>query len=78
MNVKKSEVLKCDIPLFKRIWCKWFVSAENGDVLFSILTSITLRVSSTGIEISEIAITGMFSSFIEKTSTSLAEEAVEI
>ena len=46
--------------------------------LFNILTNITLRVSSTGIEINEIAITGIFSSFIEKTSTSLAEEAVEI
>ena len=77
-KVKKSDVLKCVIPLFKRIWCKWFVSAEKGDFLFNTLTSITLRVSSTGIEINEIAITGIFSSFIEKTSTSLVDEAVEI
>ena len=78
IKVKKSEVLKCVIPLFKRIWCKWFVSAENGDVLFNILTIMTLNVSRTGIEINEIAITGIFSIFIEKTSTRLAVEAVEI
>ena len=51
---------------------------QKTEIFYLILTNITLRVSRTGIEISEIAITGIFSSFIEKTSTSLAEGAVEI
>ena len=50
---------------------------RKGRFLFDILTNITLKVSSTGIEIKEIAITGIFSSLIEKTSTSLRLEQLK-
>ena len=71
IEVKKNEVLRCDIPLSSNMWCRWFLSGAKGDILFDILTSITLRVSRTGMDIIDIAITGIFSSFIENTSTKL-------
>ena len=67
ITVKNNEVLRWDIPLSNKMWCKWFLSAVKGDFLFNNLTNITLKVSNTGIEIIEIAITGIFSSRIEKT-----------
>ena len=70
ITVKNNDVLRCDIPLSSKIWCMWFLSAAKGDFLLIILTNITLRVSRTGMDIIDIAITGIFSSRIEYKLTS--------
>ena len=73
ITVKNNDVLRCDIPLSSKIWCIWFLSAANGDFLLIILLNITLKVSRTGMEIIDIAITGIFSGCILYKITSNEE-----
>ena len=53
-------------PLSIKIWWMWFLYAAKGDFLFKILTSMTLKVSKTGIFIMATANTARFSTFVEK------------